>query len=369
MNSEPPSPRAVEILGLTDGGQTAEDVAKKLAAFLRTAKSSLDLALYDIRLPDPVGSIIADEFRAASERGVEVRLAYNGDTARPSALHPPPQTRPDILAELPIETREIPGVPDLMHHKYVVRDRASVWSGSTNWNLDSWSLQENVIITVDSAGIAGAFHRNFEELWKNAQVVRSGLERPRRVDVGGIPVTPWFTPGHGPELSQQIATRIGQAKQRIRIASPVITSAPILGTLAELGAKKGGGVDIAGVVDEPQVDRVFEQWHEDNGRWKIPLLATTLTTLPFSGKPSTPWGPATVHNFMHAKVTVADDTVFIGSFNLSRSGEQNAENVLEIDDAALADQMAEYIDQVRARYPASTIPALAAATIASTSSA
>ena len=42
---------------------------------------------------------------------------------------------------------------------------------------------------------------------------------------------------------------------------------------------------------------------------------------------------------MHAKVTVCDDTVFVGSFNLSRSGEKNAENVLEIEDAALADQL------------------------------
>ena len=31
---------------------------------------------------------------------------------------------------------------------------------------------------------------------------------------------------------------------------------------------------------------------------------------------------------MHAKVTVADDTVFVGSFNLSHSGELNGENVL-----------------------------------------
>ena len=34
---------------------------------------------------------------------------------------------------------------------------------------------------------------------------------------------------------------------------------------------------------------------------------------------------------MHAKVTVADDVVFAGSFNLSRSGEMNAENVVEVD--------------------------------------
>ena len=63
---------------------------------------------------------------------------------------------------------------------------------------------------------------------------------------------------------------------------------------------------------------------------------------------------------MHAKVTVADDIVFVGSFNLSRSGEENAENVLEIADPALADRMAAYIDEVRARYPAIAVPACAA---------
>jgi phosphatidylserine/phosphatidylglycerophosphate/cardiolipin synthase-like enzyme len=54
---------------------------------------------------------------------------------------------------------------------------------------------------------------------------------------------------------------------------------------------------------------------------------------------------------MHAKVTVADDTVFVGSFNLSRSGEKNAENVLEIQDADLAESLAAFVDGVRGRYP------------------
>jgi phosphatidylserine/phosphatidylglycerophosphate/cardiolipin synthase-like enzyme len=54
---------------------------------------------------------------------------------------------------------------------------------------------------------------------------------------------------------------------------------------------------------------------------------------------------------MHAKVTVADDVVFVGSFNLSHSGEQNAENVLEIADAALAERIAAFVDLIRRRYP------------------
>jgi phosphatidylserine/phosphatidylglycerophosphate/cardiolipin synthase-like enzyme len=60
---------------------------------------------------------------------------------------------------------------------------------------------------------------------------------------------------------------------------------------------------------------------------------------------------------MHAKVTVADDTVFAGSFNLSRSGEMNAENVLEIHDAELADQLATFIDEIRERYEPMPVPA------------
>jgi phosphatidylserine/phosphatidylglycerophosphate/cardiolipin synthase-like enzyme len=55
---------------------------------------------------------------------------------------------------------------------------------------------------------------------------------------------------------------------------------------------------------------------------------------------------------MHAKITVADDIVFLGSFNLSHSGELNAENVLEIADSELADRLALFIDGIRGRYPA-----------------
>ena len=54
---------------------------------------------------------------------------------------------------------------------------------------------------------------------------------------------------------------------------------------------------------------------------------------------------------MHAKVLVVDDVAFVGSFNLSRSGEANAENVLEIEHAATADRLAAWVDELRARYP------------------
>ena len=140
----------------------------------------------------------------------------------------------------------------------------------------------------------------------------------------------------------------------MRIASPVITSGPILGTLAEMAAD--GDVDLAGVVDATQIREVLEQWRRNgNLTWKAPSLRFLHGRADFAGKRSTPYAPGAVHDYMHAKVTVADDTVFIGSFNLSHSGETNAENVLEIKDAALADRMAAFVDSIRGRYPPLTL--------------
>jgi phosphatidylserine/phosphatidylglycerophosphate/cardiolipin synthase-like enzyme len=384
----------------TDGGQTAEAVAERVAAWVGAARRTLDLALYDVRLPDDVGERVAGAIKDAAARGVAVRIAFNQDE-RPADEEPgerpffpaPPHTEPHVLETLGVPVKPIPGWRDLMHHKYVVRDGEAVWTGSMNWTLDSFTRQENVVATLGSPAVAAAFTRNFEQLWETLRVGDSG-------DFDSAPadgVRPWFCPGRGPELSHRIAKRIGAARRRVRIASPLLTAGPILGTLAEVveeervdvagicdatqveqvfrqwednprsrwkGPLLTAGpilgtlaevveeerVDVAGICDATQVEQVFRQW-EDNprSRWKGPLLERSLVI--FHGKRSTPYAPGAVHDYMHAKVTVADDTVFLGSFNLSRSGETNAENVLEIADAALADRLAAFVDELRARYP------------------
>jgi phosphatidylserine/phosphatidylglycerophosphate/cardiolipin synthase-like enzyme len=350
----------IEERTLVDGGQTAEAIAAALVAWLDAARHSLDVALYDVRLPGAVGDVVADSIRAAAARGVAVRIAFNEDgdrTVKP--LPPPPRTEPSLLEQLGVPLRAIPGDPDLMHHKYVVRDGGAVWTGSTNWTLDSWTREENVLLTVASGGVARAYARDFADLWSRGRVEGSGSFDTAPVDVGGVAVRAWFSPGRGPELSHRIAKRIGAAKRRVRIASPVLTAAPILAALNQ--ALGEGRVDVAGVSDATQVAQVFGQWRaNENSAWKGPLLARVLSGLPWSGKVSTPYAPGAVHDYMHAKVTVADDVVFVGSFNLSRSGEENAENVLEIADAGLAERMAAFVDAVRARYPAIAVPAYAA---------
>ncbi len=337
----------IEVRTLTDGGQPAEETAHALADFVSAAGRTLDIAIYDFHLPPPLGEIVHGALAAAAARGVAVRLAYNVD--HPKNGPPPPITQPELLEALPFPTAAIPGVPDLMHHKYVVRDAASVWTGSTNWTADSWTREENVVVTVDSAAIAARYRDDFEQLWTTREVGHSG--RVETAPVDGMRA--WFCPGRGDKLAHRIAKAIGSARRRVRIASPVISSAPILATLAQIASD--GKVDLAGVVDATQIHEVLAQWHESgSAEWKAPLLRTALTRAPFSGKRTTPYAPGSVHDYMHAKVTVADDRVFVGSFNLSHSGEDNAENVLELDDPQLADRLAGFIDEVRLRYPALT---------------
>ena len=345
----------IELRFYRDGGQSAASVANEVAEFLGGASESLELALYDVRLHDEAAEIVKQALVGAQERGVAVRLVYNVDHPGPIPVPPPPQTAPELLEALPIGTRPIPGVPDLMHHKYVVRDRETVWTGSMNWTQDSWSRQENAIAIVHSRELAHAYGLNFEELWKTGDVIDSGKVEPRPVDVGGVELRPWFSPEHGEALAHRIAKRIGQARRRVRVASPVLSSGPILGTLAEVCSD--GKVDVAGVVDDTQVDGVLYQWWlNGNASWKVPALRRFLEAARFAGKPSTKWAVNTVHDFMHAKIVVADDVSFLGSFNLSHSGEMNAENVLELKDAAIADRLTVFVDEIRALYPAVTLP-------------
>ena len=337
----------VDVHTLEDGAQPPEAMAERLVDWLGAASRSLDLALYDVRLPGPVGDGVAEALRAAMRRGVQVRLAFNDDDPGPDPRPfepPPPSTERHVLEELGAELKGIPGWRDLMHHKYVVRDGAAVWTGSMNWTLDSWTRQENVIATVDDAAVAAAYARDFGQLRESGTIGSSGkFDTP-----AANGVRPWFTPGRGRALSHRIAERISAARRRVRIATPLVTAGPILAALNEVIAEQK--VDIKGVCDATQTRQVFRQWAQNpRSEWKGPLLTGALEA--FSGKRSTPYEPGSVHDFMHAKVTVADDVVFLGSFNLSRSGEMNAENVLEIADPALAERLAAWIDGLRARYP------------------
>lgn len=347
----------LELSFLQDGAQTADQVAAQLAGFIEGAQQTLDIAIYDFNLTDQPAAAVRTALQSAASRGVGVRLLYNVDFPNPIPVPPPPEPDSAYIASLGVPTRPISGVPELMHHKYIVRDaarpEATVWTGSTNWTNDSWNREENVILRLLSPQLAAEYEKNFNELWAGAQVDGTG-----KYDLPGVSV-PWpagtikarlfFSPGRGPRMGHEIAMRLAHATRRIRICSPVITSGVILGTLADLLHK--APADFKGVYDRTQMAEVLRQWKVDpHAGWKGPAFQSVTDGLPFASKVTTPYSPTSVHDYMHAKIVVADNTVFTGSYNLSHAGEDNAENVLELESAPLADQFVAFVDAVFARY-------------------
>jgi phosphatidylserine/phosphatidylglycerophosphate/cardiolipin synthase-like enzyme len=355
---------SVEVTFLTDGGQPAEQVAGELADFIGAAGRSLDIAIYDLNLRDGPAEQVRSAVKAAAARGVAVRLLYNVDFPNPIPVPPPSQADTAFITSLGVPSKPVSGVPDLMHHKYIVRDGASeaatVWTGSTNWTNDSWTREENVIVKIPSTALAAEYARNFAELWETGRVEGSG-----KYDLAGVPVTYQdtpvkarviFAPGRGRQMAHLIADKIAHARRRIRMCSPVITAGVILGTLGDLAHRPHP--DFKGVYDRTQMAEVLGQWRVDpHATWKGPAFTAVSAAFPFASKITTPYTPTSVHDFMHAKITVVDNTVFTGSYNLSHAGEDNAENLLELDSALLADRFVEFVDAVYARYaqtPAAT---------------
>jgi hypothetical protein len=259
---------------------------------------------------------------------------FNQDHAKAIPVPAPPQIDwgfIDRLKSIGVQIKPVSGVPDLMHHKYVVRDAAAVLTGSTNWTNDSWNREENVMFTIVSGDVAGDYAENFQGLWDRPVVATSGqISSPWSALADGTRVRPYFCPGRSLKLVHAMSRSLASAQKRIRICSPVITSGPILGTLAEV--IHNPGLDIAGVYDQTEMEEVQRQWSENGvSAWKIATFRGIL---------------------------VADDYVYAGSFNLSHSGEQNAENVVQFESAAVADMCVAYIDRVAANYGAEPVRAV-----------
>jgi phosphatidylserine/phosphatidylglycerophosphate/cardiolipin synthase-like enzyme len=348
-----PDGDSIAVTFLRQGAQTAEAVAQRFVAFINEARHALDIAAYDVRLSPPLLDLVGAALRERLAAGVAVRIVYDADKPEPpntaGGQDPAPPGTGSMVQRLGVPWRRIGG-PKLMHHKYMVRDagtpEACVWTGSTNFTDDSWTLQENNIVELASPALAGYYARDFAELWRAGAIGDSGdfdtnpakltfAEQPALVEV-------CFSPGKGQDIDAEVARLIANAQRRLRVCSMLLNSSAYLNAItAQLDA---GHVQVDGVYDQTQMEGVFQQWRSvPHNLWKIPAARDIIARAQLVGKVSTPYAPDTPHDFMHNKVLVIDDTVITGSYNFSRSAEANAENILTIESAPLAEAYSAYV--------------------------
>lgn len=332
---------------LLGGSRPPAEVAAILVDFIAGARRSLDIAIYDFDARIGAAQAVAAALEAAASRGVAVRIAFNVEGPRHASAPRPPKAPPAVIDGLDVPTRGIRGDGSLMHHKFIVRDGASVLTGSMNWTDDAFALEENVLLRIDDDRLAAAYGRNFEELWTRETVEGTGGVSPEMA-IDDARVSAHFSPD-APSLAHLAASVMGEGVRRVRILSPVMTSGAVLGTLAELAARPN--FDLVGAYDHTQMEEVQHQWQSlPTNRWKIEAWKVIAPRL--SGKRSTPYGPGAVHDYMHAKVLVVDGHLLTGSYNLSRHGEKNAENVLHVHGGELPGRFAEFAERVAERYSA-----------------
>ena len=291
-----PGAALIQVHTLTDGGQTSLDVARKIAAFVDGARETLELALYDIRLHDETARRREERARrrARARRPRPARLQRRRRrrrSARPVPVPPPPKTEPILIESLPFETAAVPGWPDLMHHKYVVRDRDAVWSGSTNWTDDSWTREENVIVVVESTGVAIRFQDDFAQLWKKRKVSASGKVRdgsdPRRRRAGADVVL--AETRREARASDRRPDRRRRAPRSRCVAGDHVGADP---RNARRGRRGREGRPGRRRRTRRRSHEVLGQWRANgNVTWKMPSLKFLLDRATFSGKRSTPYAP------------------------------------------------------------------------------
>ena len=116
---------ALELRFLRQGGQTVEDIAGSLAAFLATAQRDVAIAIYDFHVEDEPPQIIARTLQDLPRRGVRVRILDHDEREVKREVPdnvPRPAAPPEYIDALGLDVRPVIGFGTLMHHKYVVVD-------------------------------------------------------------------------------------------------------------------------------------------------------------------------------------------------------------------------------------------------------
>ena len=350
----------ISVFFLSQGEQQAVGVMARLVAFISLARTSLDMAFYDMRFSDGLKQQLLAALRQRAAAGVQIRICYNADKSQvpnvSAGQDPAPSGTGAFVQSLGFPFRRIGGMK-LMHNKYIVRDHAAVWTGSTNMTDDAFTLMENNIVGITSPALAAYYTEDFEQLWQKEHIETTGNIRttPVTLQYSGkpAPVRVMFSPGCGLDIDAEIAKRVAEARRSIRICSLLLNSGTLINALA--GVLRDQRATISGIYDRTQMSEVYRQWKAvPSNRWKIPALQDIIARAHLAGKDSTPYSPAGRHDFMHNKILVVDDTVITGSYNFSRSAEFNSENILIIESAALADFYSGYIDRLVHKYGGAT---------------
>jgi competence ComEA-like helix-hairpin-helix protein len=354
---------------------------------INSAKSSIDLAVQELRLP-----AIAQALVARQQQGVKVRVIleniYNQpinslaknqeqssdreqeryqnlfdlvDLNRDGKLSAEEITQRDAITIL--KKAGIPLIDDsadhskgsgLMHHKFMVIDHHTTLISSANYTLSDihgdFSNPKTVgnanhLLVITNPQLARVFQKEFNLMWGREDRPKFGLDKPHRktqkITIGNSSLTVKFSPDSATypwviTSNGLIGETLNKAEKSVNLALFVLTEQPLANILAQRHQK---GIEIKVLIDPSFAFRYYSEgldllgvalsnkcrYEPDNQPWQNPINTLGVPDLARGDK-------------LHHKFGLIDDKIVItGSHNWSRAANhQNDEALVIIDNPTVA---------------------------------
>ena len=306
-------------------------MATTLITYMNNCQSTMDIAIYSSYSPSATTGI-AGAINAAYNRGVQVRVIYDGSASN----------------FIPLLNANIPRLPSpttiaytIMHNKFVIFDannsnaaKPFVWTGSTNWTTSQINgPDKNSAIVIQDQALALGYKIEFEEMWGSTTAIPNVTNSkfgqfktdntPHHYIIGGKTIDSYFSPSDG--TTAKIISCLNSANSDCEAAVMDITKTNC--SAAIINRYNAGVLKSYVIVDG-----------QNPAGNQITTLQNTLTT-----------SKAVVYNntgIMHHKFVVIDNynaasdpQVLLGSHNWSASAEtKNDENTLIVHDLNITNQ-------------------------------
>jgi len=364
--------------------RAGDDLEAKLVELIRSARSTVELAVFELRLP-AVAAALIDRHQA----GLQVRVIIDNNNSRPWSDYSPTElaamderersriqdywrlgdrdgngtvTEAEVLQTDALVMLDRAGVPrlddtadgskgtGLMHHKFIVVDGQRSIIASANFTLSdvhgdmarpASRGNPNNLITIDSPVVAGWLRDEFNLMWGDGPGGQPnslfGAQKPARplqsTQVGDSTIAVQFSPMKKQVPFEQrtngtIAQSVGQATRSIDAALFVFSEQAIADAL-ERSHRKGSRVRV--LIDPSFLLRDYSE--------ALDLLGVTLRRNNCQVEPGQrPWNPPidTVGapdlppgDLLHHKFAIVDgQTVITGSHNWSDAADANNDETL-----------------------------------------
>ncbi|MBC7473003.1 MAG: hypothetical protein H7263_01835 [Candidatus Sericytochromatia bacterium] len=301
------------------GNSSATSPDKAFIQIINSAKSSLDLAIFDIDDKAACGALIK-----AHKRGVKVRIVTDSDNFNDKIKSSMPR---QVLEDMKAVGIEIKGDnrTALMHSKFVIMDNNTVITGSSNLTHNSLFRDNNNVLKIHSIKLSTDYTAEFNRMFEQGIFGPNKHEIPfQSVNVDGTNIRPFFSPKGGAKAA--IIDELKKAKKSIKFMAFSFTDKDIE---LVINNKIKAGVKIEGIFDGCMISP-YSLYKTFNDK-KIPVYIDGNQAL------------------LHDKVFIIDgNTVITGSYNFSNNAEENNnESTLIIKSVPIATQYIEEYQKLK----------------------